>query len=194
MSSKKIPVAKRQRLLTKALKKSLRMCSNGCGTAKAGANYCADCGTKLPIVGGPTALTKNAPAPTPMAAPAFLAKSAASTDPLRFGSVDDPDPAERERVFQEQYNRRLDAPVVKSASAPDEPPFWDPNSADPAERERAWREEHELSMDKGQGAPRASTRHAPFAVQDLMDALYHSDPAIREATWNALNSRVTKGW
>lgn len=164
MSSRKTGVvAKRQRLITKALKKTLYECVNGCGRGKAGDRYCTDCGTALPIYGG---ATKSAPAPT-LPPPAFLAKSETPTDPLCFDRGDSPDPAERERAWQEEYNRLLSKPAIKSAPAPDEPSFWDPSSSDP-----------QLSLS---------------AIHDLSDARYHSDPAVREATWNALNNRSTKG-
>ncbi|GGX94742.1 hypothetical protein [Streptomyces anandii] len=151
-------MAKRQRLLTKALKKALHECVNGCGRGKAGNRYCTDCGTALPIFDG---AAKSA------SAPAFLAKSETPTDPLCFDWGDSTDPAERERAWHEEYNRLISKPAVKSASAPDEPSFWDPNSSDP-----------QLSLS---------------AIHDLSDARYHSDPAVREATWNALNNRSTKG-
>ncbi|MET9071774.1 hypothetical protein ABZX95_06215 [Streptomyces sp. NPDC004232] len=165
MSSKKKAkrtVAKAHRAILKNYRNAQRECVNGCGRAKAGHRYCAACGTALPITG---LVAKHVPAPSPMAAPAFLAKGAAPIDPLRFGSSDDPDPAERERVFQEEYSRRLSTPVTKSAPAP-APSFRESRNSSPVD--------------------------AQFAVQDLLASRYHSDPAVREATWDAIHSH-TKG-
>jgi ribosomal protein L32 len=171
VSSKKTGVvAKRQRLVTKAVKDAMRRCVNGCGKGKPGHRFCTDCGTALPIFGG--AVAKNEAAPS-VPTPAFLAKSVSETpserpaDPMCFTSVDDPDPAVRERAWQAEFSRRLGTPVTKAASVPDEQPFWDPNTSDP-----------NLGLS---------------AIHDLLDARYHSDPAVREATWNALNDRITKG-
>lgn len=110
MSSRKTGVvAKRQRLLTKALKKALHECVNGCGRGKAGNRYCTDCGTALPIFDG---AAKSA------SAPAFLAKSETPTDPLCFDWGDSTDPAERERAWHEEYNRLISKPAVKSRRLP----------------------------------------------------------------------------
>ncbi|GAX52857.1 hypothetical protein [Streptomyces olivochromogenes] len=138
MSSKKSKgaLSRRQRMIQKNIRIAMRECVNGCGRGKAGARYCVDCGTALPIAGG---VTKSVPAPTP-SAPAFLAKSRASTDALWFGHRDDndPDPAAREAAWQRQFNGL----VIKSQApvAEDAPLRWDPNSADPAERELAWQQ------------------------------------------------------
>ncbi|MCH5677931.1 ribosomal protein S18 [Streptomyces gilvus] len=171
MSSNKTGVvAKRQRLITKAIKNALLRCVNGCGKGKPGDRFCTDCGTALPIAGG--AVAKNEAAPS-VPAPAFLAKSVSETpserlpDPLNFASLDDPDPAARERAWQAEFSRRFGTPVAKAASVPDEQPFGDPSTSDPT-----------LVLS---------------AIHDLSDARYHSDPAIREATWNALNNHTTKG-
>lgn len=110
-------------------------CTNGCGKGKPGASFCHDCGTKLPRAVAKAAQNES----IPLAAPAFLAKGAAPSDPPTF-NVDfyDPDPAVRERAWNEQYNR-----VANKSAAPDpadQPFLWDINSSDPNEREMAWRQ------------------------------------------------------
>jgi hypothetical protein len=139
-SKKKVKrtVAKANRAILKTIRIAQRECVKGCGRGKAGDRYCTDCGTALPLATG--SVTKSAP--TPMAAPAFLAKSAPPTDPLWFGHRDDndPDPAVREAAWRQTFAGFVGKSASQGTPAPNEPLLGDPNSADPAERERAWQQ------------------------------------------------------
>ncbi|WP_430378409.1 hypothetical protein [Streptomyces sp. B1-3] len=123
-------VARRQRAITKALKKALHECVNGCGRGKAGDRYCTECGTALPIFGG---AAKSAPAPA-LPAPAPV------TDPLWFGHRNDhdSDPAVREAAWQQAFNSLVSKSQTPTAASA--PLVGDPNSPNPAERERAWQQ------------------------------------------------------